>query len=180
MSTEILYTIDDIRRHAIRKSNTHWFDRGSMRFFNSRLSSRVHPTGSPYIYLFVSSERCDWNDRTELQLHTRTDEYGTVRVYDRYVKIGDPRLYSVRSYDLRSGSVDTVGEFQAYASARAAHNAAAQIAPTITATLEEWHEYALEINAEYDQRLRRSRIADPGSPPRVICSNYGSALYVAG
>lgn len=153
MLPEILYTVSDIKRHAERLGQTHWFDRDSIRFFNSRLSAEVHPTGSPYVYLFVSSERCDWGDN-------------------------HPRLYSVRSYDLRSGSVDTIGEFQGYATARAARKAAAAIAPTIAATLEDWQEYAIAINDEYDRSVRRARHYQPDQVVRVANSNYGSALYL--
>lgn len=178
MLPEILYTVSDIKRHAERLGQTHWFDRGSMRWFNSRLSATIHPTGSPYVYLFVSSERCDWNDRREMVTTSWGDELGTVFCSTREVWRGDPRLYSVRSYDLRSGSVDTIGEFQGYATARAAHRAAAKIAPTITATLEDWQEYAIAVNDEYDRSVRRARHFQPDQVVRVVSSNYGSALYL--
>lgn len=88
-----------MERIAADHSN-HWFDPASMRFFNSRVCETTirQSPADPYLWYFVSSERCDWGD-------------------------GHPRRYSVRVFDTRTGSTDTVGEFQAYASRTGAEGA---------------------------------------------------------
>lgn len=62
-----------------------FFDKASMRFFNSRLPQGGH-ANSESVY-FVTSEKFDHNS---------------------------PRLYTIRRMGLESGRVDTVGEFQGY------------------------------------------------------------------
>jgi hypothetical protein len=84
-------------KRAAYGAGSHWFDRSAMRYFNSRIGERVHPV--PGGALFVSSEQFDWNS---------------------------PRLYSVRSCTFE-GSIDTVGEFQQYATNSAAHAAASSL-----------------------------------------------------
>lgn len=127
MLPERFYSTEDIRRHC--EYHTHWFDASSMRFFDSRIGSNVYPTNNPYITLFVSSERFD--EKTK-------------------------RYYSIRSYDSRTHDIDTIGEFQQYDSSRQANREAKRIAATIEPTLDELHDYALAINAEYDSRKRRA------------------------
>ena len=73
------------------RSHDHWFDPGAMRFFRSRLPK----TGAMLEdgrALFISSEQ-----------------------YDAY----SPRLYTLRC-QATDGSIDTVGDFQAYRSRRQA------------------------------------------------------------
>lgn len=129
MGIPTFYTVADIERHAA--GHTHWFDRDTKRFFNSRLGFNVYRTANPFFWLFVTSERNSWGNH--------------------------PRLYSVRSYDSRTREVDTVGEFQGYNSSAGANRAARRIAQTITPNLEDLHDWALAINANYDSSKRRAR-----------------------
>lgn len=80
----------------------HWFDRSSRRFFSSRISGVVYPSADGSAF-FVSSERSD---------------------------DASPRLYSVRRAFWEGGQVEieTVGEFQQYASRSGAHAAARRLA----------------------------------------------------
>lgn len=90
-------------RIAASKAGNHWFDRDTLRFFNSRISGTVYPSKDGSCY-FVSSERMDWQS---------------------------PRLYSVRRafYDADGGfRIETVEEFQHYASRSGAHKAAQRTA----------------------------------------------------
>lgn len=64
------------------KSNGHWFSKGSMRFFNSRLPNYGYLKGDN-VY-FISSERFDHKT---------------------------PRLFTVRVMDRNTGEIDTIGEF---------------------------------------------------------------------
>ena len=83
----------------------HWFDDASMRFFNSRVLestwTKILDTETEKVYRFISSERFE----------------------------DDPRRYTVREFhqepdpDARTGvyvHVETVGEFEQYATARTA------------------------------------------------------------
>lgn len=83
-------TMRDIRR-ANADAGLHFFDPGTMRFFRSRIGSDVFE-GPGGIY-FVSSEQ---------------------------FRPGYPRKYTVRRFDPADGSVETVGDFQAYGALRAA------------------------------------------------------------
>lgn len=126
------YNTQDLRRHA--EGNTHFFSAGAMRFFNSRIGSNAYPCPNhPYRTVFVTSECADnFSGRTH------------------------PRLYTVHCYDCRTHDVGTIGKFQQYRSSRAANQAAKDAAQTIAATVEDWHEYALELNLDYDQSKRRA------------------------
>ena len=84
-------------KRAAIGAGSHWLDPASMRFFNSRLGQTVYPI--PGGALFISSERFDYSS---------------------------PRLYSVRSCTW-DGCIDTVGEFQQYATSTAAHSAASRL-----------------------------------------------------
>lgn len=86
-----IYSVDDLKKDYYRKTKGHWFDAGSMRFFNCRLGTVVYP-GHSIIY-FVSSEKFDH---------------------------ASPRLYTLRSYDPATGAIDTVGDFQGYKAAASA------------------------------------------------------------
>jgi hypothetical protein len=79
-----------------------WFSPNTLRFFKSEVYPEVY--GERY---FVTSEK--------------NDGYG----------YSYPRLYSVRIAN-EDGSIDTVGEFQAYGSLREARRAAARIARETT------------------------------------------------
>lgn len=86
------------------RKNLHFFSTGAKRFFNSRIGSTVYRCQTNHAhYTFVSSERFDW-----------------------YF----PRRYTVRLFDETTGCVDTIGDFQAYATNRAAHRAAQTYANT--------------------------------------------------
>jgi hypothetical protein len=84
-------------KRAAIGAGSHWFDTDSMRYFNSRLGQTVYPI--PGGALFISSERFDYNS---------------------------PRAYSVRSCTW-NGCIDTVGEFQQYATSTSAHSAASRL-----------------------------------------------------
>lgn len=83
------YDMDDIRlRH--RQAGGHWFDADTLRFFRSRVGSRVWPVSDGW--LFVSSEQF-------------ASSQGQA----------SPRRYTIRKVrpDLR---IETIGDFQQYAS----------------------------------------------------------------
>jgi hypothetical protein len=83
---------------AARRAGSHWFDRDAKRFFSSRVSEKVYPFAGGAY--FVSSERCS---------------------------LDHLRLYSVRMCT-DAGKVDTIGDFQAYRTSKAAHAAAKRLA----------------------------------------------------
>ena len=92
-------------RSIVNASDSHFFSRGTMRFFNSRLEGAKYGpmagTESGSRIYFVTSEQYD---------------------------DGSPRLYTVRAFDRATGRHTTVGEFQQYrtlAGARTAMYAAA-------------------------------------------------------
>lgn len=76
----------------------HFFEPSAMRFFRSRCSGAVYP-GTRSTW-FVTSEQFDSDS---------------------------PRLYSVRVQQI-DGTIDTVGEFQQYATSREARAVAARLA----------------------------------------------------
>lgn len=90
-----IYDISDIKSKAVG----HFFDKGAMRFFNSRILSDVFPS-TKCVY-FVTSEQYDYKS---------------------------PRLFTVRSFDLTTRSIETVGEFQEYATRAQAISAAINLA----------------------------------------------------
>lgn len=73
----------------------HWFERSTMRFFNTRIESKLMTRGSSGRQVFITSERCDETT---------------------------PRKYTVREA-LTDGSIDTVGEFQQHATLQDARDA---------------------------------------------------------
>lgn len=137
---------------------THFFDRGAKRFFLSRIGQNAYPTANPFITLFVTSERFDGADRYEDRYVAtgRVNSYGLMGIAKHTVMIGDPRRYTIRSYDWRTRSIGTVGEFQAYDSSRAANREARRLAGDWNVTPEDWHAYALALNEEYDSGKRRA------------------------
>ncbi|HKV10742.1 MAG TPA: hypothetical protein VJ725_21555 [Thermoanaerobaculia bacterium] len=94
--------IEDVKKRN-EANGGKWFDPSYMRFFGTRIQSAiyVHKDGRAF---FVTSER----DRYQ-------GEGGGAW--------GGRRLYSVRVANV-DGSIDTVGEFGAYTTGRAAHKAA--------------------------------------------------------
>lgn len=76
-------------KRANRAAGLYWFEPDTIQFFNSRVMADVYPTPEGDAY-FVSSEQYD-------------DDA--------------PRLYTVRKFFKTSGRIDTVGEFQGYATA---------------------------------------------------------------
>ena len=90
-------SFDDIHwRHDLityheKHGSGHYFEPSTMRFFDSRVLERVIHDGAGKVY-FVTSERFDSRS---------------------------PRLYSVRSMN-SEGSIDTVGKFQEYGTAKQA------------------------------------------------------------
>lgn len=96
-----LRTLQDvIRRNEAAGGN--WFTPPSMRFFGTRLQSRIYPTKDGRAY-FVTSER------------------------DRHGAWNGRRLYTVR-VALQSGDIETAGDFGEHKTGRAAHAAAKQLA----------------------------------------------------
>lgn len=87
-----------LKNHVMRVCGGNYFDKATMRFFQSRLSSKVHPAGVEDATYFVTSEKGP----------------------------SGGRRYSVRR--LKGCAVDTVGEFQAYRSPNTAHAAAKRFA----------------------------------------------------
>lgn len=79
----------------------HWFSPKARRFFNSRIAAYgyQHHEGAP-VY-FVSSERFD---------------------------ASSPRRYTVRRYNWDADTIDTMGDFQRYASRSGADAAAQRLA----------------------------------------------------
>lgn len=90
---------------ALKAAGGHFFDKDTMGFFSSRVVERVW-YGADDVYIFVTSEQ--------------------------FVPSSGPahaRRYTVRTWrESEPGSVDTVGEFQQYATARAASKAASELA----------------------------------------------------
>jgi hypothetical protein len=102
-------TIGDVRR-LNAENGQHWFEAGTMRFFSSRV-----PRDSTLLIsgrYFVSSER---------------DE-------SPYQHAGSVRAYTIREA-FSDGSVDTVGEFQGYATKAAAEKAARALPHEYSAAL---------------------------------------------
>ena len=81
----------------------YWFSPDTLRFFRSRVSETVYQ-GKGGIF-FVTSEK-----------------------HVSYLIDDQPRLYTVRQFDPKTGSVNTVGEFQEYKYRTTAHREAARLA----------------------------------------------------
>lgn len=90
---------------TLRKNNQaaghHWFSPETMRFFRSRVSSRLYRRADGRVY-FVTSE---------------SGSFGSV-----------PRLYTVRYTDDAGASVKTAGAFRAFTCRRTAHRHAVRLA----------------------------------------------------
>ena len=85
-------------KEANANAGYRWFEASSMRFFSSRLPKSVLPVDNGA--LFVSSEKCD------MPYHP-----------------SEPRRYTIR-FIHDSGKLETVGEFQQYATRGGANNRA--------------------------------------------------------
>lgn len=81
--THTLDILDVKQLHKIR-TNGHFFDKSTLRFFNSRILSHVKQD-KEHIY-FITSER--YND--------------------------EPRYYTVREIDLETGEIETISKFQQF------------------------------------------------------------------
>lgn len=99
-NTSGIYSIRDLEQHYQKLTKGHWFSKSTLRFFNSRLSEKLH-YGKRCIY-FVSSEAAPMPP--------------------------NPRRYSVRRYNTETGDISTMGEFQQYKSSQAANTAAQALA----------------------------------------------------
>lgn len=95
-------TLEDIRRRNAALGH-HWFSADTLRFFSSRIQERIYVGRDGRAY-FVTSERFQPSRGPAAR-----------------------RLYTVRVANL-DGSIDTVGEFQAYGTGRQAHAAARRAA----------------------------------------------------
>ncbi len=95
-----MWTMSRIKQ-ANKNAGQHWFSKGTMRFFNSRVSDKVYE-GKNGVF-FVTSERMCYEPT-------------------------HPRRYTMRIFDPENGTVDTHGEFQDYKTAHIAHEAAKYIA----------------------------------------------------
>ena len=94
MNTSIVGTIADLKRDVMAG---HFFDRGTMDFFKSRVESGVYRTG-PRSGYFVTSEQFE----------------------------SEPRQYTVRAYGPEIG-IATVDEFYALATRNEARDAAREL-----------------------------------------------------
>lgn len=72
-------------KHPKNIGANYFFSPGSKRFFNSRILDSVYPTKK--LVYFVTSEKFDYKS---------------------------PRLFTIRAYNPKTGSIDTIGEFQQY------------------------------------------------------------------
>jgi hypothetical protein len=88
------YDMNEIKR-ANARAGQHFFEEGTMRFFNSRVGDTVHC--GPGGIFFVTSEQFDDSS---------------------------PRRYTVREFVPATGRINTVGKFQEHATNAAAHRRA--------------------------------------------------------
>jgi len=94
-------SIEQVKRAHEEIYHGYWFTDGAKRFFDSRWEETATLIGTKA--LFVSSD----------QFHDGAHS--------------EPRKYSVRVCDLATGDINTVGEFQAYATAAQARAAIKKI-----------------------------------------------------
>jgi uncharacterized protein (DUF1330 family) len=94
------WTITDIKE-ANREAGFHFFDRDSMRFFDSRVHNVYQGLGGVYI---VTSEQCHMAGRSE------------------------PRRFTVRQFQTATADLDTIGSFQGYSDIHDARNEAKRLA----------------------------------------------------
>lgn len=96
-------TVGDLKECA-KACGSHYFDKDTMRFFRSRVGSKVYADGKGSAF-FTTSEQ-----------------------FVSGQGVADKRRYSVRVYDAKTCSFDTVGKFQAYSSGAQANTAAKRAA----------------------------------------------------
>lgn len=104
-SPEIIDRYDLARRHR-----GHFFDASTLRFFGSRIAQYGYRSRDGARAYFTTSERFECPGTLDHPYHA------------------EPRRYTVRVMDWDSGTIDTVGTFQQYASASAARRAAERLA----------------------------------------------------
>lgn len=92
--------ITEIKR-SNKAAGRHWFSKGALDFFNSRVYPRVYE--GPGGIFFVSSEEFD-------------------------ASAGYPRRFSVNAFSPESGSIGTVGKFQAHQTLEDARGEAKRVA----------------------------------------------------
>ncbi len=98
------YSMENIRRIHRQKMDGHFFDKDTMRFFNSRILETVYQ--GPGGVFFVTSERFVGSTYT------------------------GPRLYTVRKFNPETGDIGTHGEYNKitkYQAIKAATEAAAAV-----------------------------------------------------
>lgn len=86
------------------KAGYHFFEKGTKRFFNSKIGKNGYVNNDGTKAFFVTSEQFRGLDGS-----------------------AEPRKYTVRVSDLRTGEVDTVGEFQEHSDSRSATNEAKRL-----------------------------------------------------
>ena len=96
-------TIASIKR-ANHEAGQHWFEPDTMRFFNSRILSHTWPAADGRAYFITSERRDGWNEVPRPR-----------------------RRYTIRVAMDGGRDINTVGEFQAYATADAARRAIAHL-----------------------------------------------------
>lgn len=96
-------TIQDIARASLA-AGSHWFDKGSMKFFNCRLMPDIFHAADGRI-LFVTSEDNGY----------------------------DGRKFSVRAFDPKNADIDTIGDFNSYETKASALKAAKEFASKVGA-----------------------------------------------
>lgn len=100
IGTNIHKQYEEIPTHELESINKrngfHWFDRDTKSFFSSRWSSMAYKKGNDAY--FISSEK---------------------KGFDRL----SGRGYSIRKMDLKTGEIDTIGEFNKYSTRSQANTA---------------------------------------------------------
>lgn len=105
--------IEDIKQ-AHENAGYHFFQLSSMRFFRSRVGQNVYGVWWP-----------NTSKRGIQTYYSRLRMGGQYFVTSEQFDYASPRLYTVRRYNPVDHTVDTIGEFQQYAS-RSGANAAAK------------------------------------------------------
>lgn len=85
------------------KAHSHFFDKDTMRFFQSRASETCYIKGTDIYFITSEKQKSHWSEFDQKVYHF-------------------PRLFTVRKCD-KDGDIDTIGDFQAYDSLRAARKA---------------------------------------------------------
>ena len=88
LRTYVSVSISDIRAHYGSGAGRHWFDRGTMRFFKTKLPRVAYANNTREVAFFVTRE-------TGPEM---------------------PSRYSVRKYDFRTRNIETVGDFNSWVS----------------------------------------------------------------